>query len=281
VREAEVIKSFNPYAEDTLTKLKHHYLNPVKRFMSSPKGKMVGIGALGATGIGLLGYLGSRRTPQPEQYQLSPQQQMMMQQQMYGMQPKMGASTEAYNRVTIPKPSPLPRTPAPTPSVAGIAKIQRDPSAIGGFSKPKSEPGVDSSKPLKTTTAAEKIAFDPAIATLLAGGAGGLGGYMAGKHLVDPLLEGKESDIMREIAAKQKSLGNVKTLRKFTPIGMAALGAVALAAIAASKARHDERSKMQVQQMLAGHLREYDQTGAGFGAADQVPMGASYEQAYD
>jgi hypothetical protein len=94
------------------------------------------------------------------------------------------------------------------------------------------------------------------------------------------MLEKRETGILEEIAKKKKSVDLLRSLRKATPIGMAALGAVTLAAVAAAKARADERSKMQAHQMLAGHLQPYDQTNSGFGAVDQVPMGASYDQVY-
>jgi hypothetical protein len=277
LREAEVIKSHNPYAESSLMRAKHRWLNPVKRFMSTTPGKAVGIGALGATGLGLYSYLKNRKTPQPENYQLAPEEQQMMQQQMYGEQPKMGAANN-YSNVMIPRPPAVPQILSPGPAVANSPQIKRDSAAIGAFSTPKKEPGKDATK--ETIASLKHADIDPSIATLLAGGVGGGAGYMAGKHLISPMLGGKERDILKEIAEKEQNLGRLRTVRKFTPIGVAALGAVALATIAAAKARHDERNRAQAQQMLAGHLRPYDQTNSGFGAADQVPIGAPYEQVY-
>jgi hypothetical protein len=277
LREAEVIKSHNPFAESSLMRAKHRWLNPVKRFMSTTPGKAVGIGALGATGLGIYSYLKNRRTPQPEQYQLSPQDQEMMQQQMYGMPSKMGAANN-YSNVMIPRPPAVPQILSPGPAIANSPQIKRDAASIGAFSTPKKTPGKDA---VKETTAAVKHAdIDQAISTLLAGGIGGGAGYMAGKHLISPLLEGQEKSILKELAEKEQTLNHWRTVRKFTPIGVAALGAVALATIAAAKARSDERSKMHVQNFLGGHLRSYDPTNAGFGATDQVPMGASYDQVY-
>jgi hypothetical protein len=209
------------------------------------------------------------RIPQPESYVLSADKQSELQRQMYGTEKTAAVGNPP---VTIPRPAPVPRMRPQGPSVGNIPQIQRDATGIGMGPEASNIPGQDALK--------EKKAFDPAIATLLAGGAGGLGGYMAGKHMVDPLLANRETNIAKEIAEKEKTLGNIKSLRRFTPIGMAALGAVALAALAASKARSDERRKMQVQQMLAGHLRPYDPTDSGYGAADQVPVGAPYEQVF-
>lgn len=284
LREAEVVKSYNPYASSNVSRIKHRWVNPVRRFFGTPAGKAVGIGgAVGAAGLGLYHFLNSNKTPQPENYQLSPEQQDAMQQEMYGMPQKMGAFE---SKVTIPRPTPVPKIPAPGPSVAGIPQAKRDATSIGAFSPSVKTPGVDASKGFgspgsssgKTSIASD---IDPSIAPLLAGGVGGLGGYLAGSKLLAPWMEDKENDILKEIAEKQKSVGNWQTARKFTPIAMAALGAVTLAAIAAMKARSDERSKMQAYQMLAGHLRPYDPTNSGYGAADQVPMGASSDKVYD
>lgn len=268
LQEAEILKSHNPYASSNLMRAKHRWLNPVKRFMGTTAGKAVGIGALGATGLGLYSYLKSRQTPQPENYQLSPEEQAMMQQQMY---PKMGA--ENMRSVTIPRPPAVPQITSPGPTIANMPQIKRTPAATGGFAQVKQSPGQDALKE-------KKADMDASLGTLLAGGLGGGAGYMAGKHLVSPLIENKERDILREIAMKEQSLGRLRTMRKWTPIGIAALGAVALASVAALKARHDERSKIQQAQM-GGRLVPYDPTGAGFGAADQVPMGAPYDRAYD
>lgn len=267
--ESEVVKAYNPHANSNLMRAKHRWLNPVKRFMHTTPGKALGIGAVGAAGLGLYSYLKNRQTPQPENYQLSPQDQMAMQQQMY---PKMGAARETFKSVTIPRPPSVPRVSSPGPAIANAPQLKRDSASIGGFSPPVKEPGKDA-------MGVKKADIDPSIATLLAGGVGGGAGYMAGKHLVSPMIENKERDILKEIAEKQKSLNNWRSVRKYSPIGIAALGAVALASVAALAARKDERAKIMGQSQR--RYVPYDPTGAGFGAADQVPMGSPYENAYD
>jgi hypothetical protein len=271
LRESEIIKAHNPHVDDILKRVKHRWANPVSRFMHTTPGKALGIGALGATAAGLYSYMKNRQVPQAEDYQLSPEERALLQQQMYGMDPKMGADT--MKSVTIPRPPPVPRMSPPRPAVGNLPQAQRDSAAIGEYANPKTIPGQDALKE-------KKADMDPSLAALLAGGAGGLGGYMAGEHVVSPLLERREAGILEEIAKKQKSLDVLKHIRKATPLGMAALGAVTLAAVAAAKARADERSKMNIQQILAGRLQQYDPTNAGFNASEQVPMGAPYDQVY-
>jgi hypothetical protein len=237
---------------------------------------------MGAASLGVNSYLNRYKTPQPEEYQLSPEKQAALQEQLYGFREKAGAANN-YNNVMIPRPTAVPQIKSPGPAVANSPQIQRDSSSIGAYSKPKTEPGKDAmgggESAFKTTTAAEKSALDPALATLIAGGAGGIGGYLAGEHVVSPLLRDREKGIEREIAEKERTLGRWRTARRYTPIALAALGAVALASLAAKRARKDERGKIQMQ-MMAGHLQPYDQTGAGYGAADQVQMGAPYGEVY-
>lgn len=275
LQEGEFLKG--QYAKTNLQRAKHHWLGPVKRFMGSPTGKLVGkglgIGALGAAGLGLYSYMKNRKVPQPEEYQLSPQEQAMFQSQMYGMQPKMGAAGNPA--VTVPRPAPVPRITPSGPAVANLPQKQRDATAIGaGTGAMPKTPGQDS------MLQAKQADLDPSIAALLAGGLGGAGGFMAGKHLIAPMLERQEKNIAEEILKKQQSVDILKKLRGATPIGMAALGAVTLAAVAAAKARADERQKVDLQHVLAGRLHPYDPTGAGFGAADNVAFGSPYEKVY-
>lgn len=244
---------------------------------------------MSAAEMGMTNYQNRYKTPQPEEYQLSPEKQAELQEQLYGFREKAGAANN-YNNVMIPRPTAVPQIKSPGPAIANAPQIKRDASSIGAFSKPKTTPGTDAmgggksssgafGGASKTTTASEKSALDPAMATLIAGGAGGVGGYIAGEHVIAPWLKHKEVDIEREIAEKERTLGRWRTARRYSPIALAALGAVALATLAAKKARTDERGKMQMQ-MMAGHLQPYDPTGGGYGAADQVQMGAPYGEVY-
>ena len=267
LREAEVIKAHNPYADSTVKRLKHRWANPVKRFMKTRPGKFLGLGALGtAAGLGAYSYLSGQKTPQAEQY-LQPSYSPYA-----GYSPKMGAMTGPS---TIPTPPPLPRVSVPGPAVGNLPTIKRGPVATPGKDFKAMSPAASASNSVSKMPKMAEI--DSGIAALLAGGVGGGAGYYAGKHIISPLIEKREEAILKELAERTKRLEYMRTLRKYTPMGIAALGAVALASLAASRARSDERNRMAYN---AGHFQTYDPTRAGFGTADNVPVGSPYEDIY-
>lgn len=264
--EAETIKSHIPGADSNLQRLKHRWLLPAKRFMGSTPGKLLAGGAaLGAAGLGIGHYLKTQRTPQPENYQLSPEQQQEYADQMY---PKMGAY---MNAAFTPAPVAPPKVTAPGPAVGNL-KSKTPGLGAKPLISPIGAPGTGISAPKAT----KKAELDPTLAAVLGGGVGGGLGYLAGSQVVNPLLARSESSVVSEIASKQQTLKRLQFAKEWAPIGIAALGAVALASMAAARARHDERQRMQYAQ----YMRDYDPNNSGYGATEQVPMGAPANEVF-
>ena len=95
-------------------------------------------------------------------------------------------------------------------------------------------------------TSTNKTAFlDGGLGPLLWGGAGGLGGYLAGEHIVNPLLASKQKSIQEAMAKGESWLARLEALKKVMPLLSAGGGALLLAYLAAKSARADEHARMQ------------------------------------
>ena len=68
-------------------------------------------------------------------------------------------------------------------------------------------------------TSTNKTAFlDGGLGPLLWGGAGGLGGYLAGEHIVNPLLASKQKSIQEAMAKGESWLARLEALKKVMPL---------------------------------------------------------------
>ena len=106
-------------------------------------------------------------------------------------------------------------------------------------------------------TSTNKTAFlDDGLGPLLWGGAGGLGGYLAGEHLVNPLLAAKQKSIQDAMAKSELWLSKLEALKKVMPLLTAGGGALLLAYLAARSARADERARLQ---QYAGYNKGTDE----------------------
>lgn len=127
---------------------------------------------------------------------------------------------------------------------------------------------------MDNTLILKKLAFlDEGISPVLAGGAGGVGGYMAGKHLVNPLLEKQKRSIIDKMLRGESMLKKLETSTKLVPIAAATIGALLLAALAASRAKQHERERMQ-DQLLYAQLQEQLGNSQGFSSANKIPFGS-------
>lgn len=120
-----------------------------------------------------------------------------------------------------------------------------------------------------------KLAFlDEGLTPAAAGLAGGAGGYLAGKHLVNPVLEMKKRSILEKMLRGEEMVKKLETGTKYGPLAAATIGAILLAGIAANRARKSERERIE-QQLLYAQLQQVMEArgGAGFSPEDQVRFG--------
>ena len=126
---------------------------------------------------------------------------------------------------------------------------------------------------MDSTRILKKLAFlDEGLGPLVAGGAGGIGGYMAGKHLINPILENRKRSIIDKMLRGEGILKKLETGTKVVPIAAATIGALLLAALAASRAKQHERERMQ-DQLLYAQLQEQMGNSQGFSPENTVQFG--------
>jgi hypothetical protein len=130
---------------------------------------------------------------------------------------------------------------------------------------------VGSTGSSKPSQPAVKKADDNSLYSLLAGlgggAAGGVGGWYAGEKLLKPALEHKEKSLTDAILNQEKSLARLKNIKTLAPFGTAAIGAIILAALAASKARKDEGENVDLSHSYGPY------SNMGFDAGEQVYPG--------
>lgn len=122
----------------------------------------------------------------------------------------------------------------------------------------------------------QKLAFlDEGLGPAAAGLVGGAGGYLAGKHLLNPILESKKRSIINTMLKGEDLLQKLNTGTKYGPFAAATIGALLLAGIAANRARKLERERIE-QQLLYAQLQSHLGGGGGdydFSPQDQVRFG--------
>ena len=222
----------------------------LKRFLQkakTPAGAAALLGALGAAGLGVKAY----------RDEVS----------------KTGAKLP--DATTTPSPPSVPKMPAP--SVASPAKI--DVAPLAGPGGPTGGVNITSPKPpvsaaAKTDTGKEVTAsiFDEGMGPLLAGGAGGVGGYLLGSKVINPLLYAKEQDILNKIRTGEKVVAGLQKSQKVAPFVAGAVSALILASLAAYKARQNEKQKIE-RQLTWGQLPTPATSGSGFNPLEQIQFG--------
>lgn len=264
--EKETMKLYSPVADNPLKQLRHRIIGGIKRHPYATAATAAG---LLAAGLGVRHYLKSRKRPTEEEMQQLPQQPQYPQMPEgdpyagYGGYPE-----EAYRKAaSLVAPPPSTTAPARAP-VPGDLKVPRpsvsSPVAAGKAPAGKAPGGT-------TSGGSAKVAFDPAVAALIAGGIGGTGGYMLGKHVISPFAEGRVKAIQDAIAEQQKSMDRWSNVKQYGPAGAAAVSAIILAALAANHARKSEREKMD--NMLDRQYANYDPQNMGFSPENRMNFG--------
>jgi len=105
---------------------------------------------------------------------------------------------------------------------------------------------------------------------ILGAGAGGLAGHLVGSKIIAPLAEAKEKSLASEMASLQSKLDNWRRVREYGPATVTVAGAILLAALAARKARENERER---QGIPSRSLQQFNSSG-GFRPEDQVEVGS-------
>ena len=90
--------------------------------------------------------------------------------------------------------------------------------------------------------------------TVAAGAAGGIGAYALAHSILNPTIAMQEEAVRRAASSLTKT--------KMIPLAVGAIGALLIGMLAASKARRDERAKMQQQ--------AYPHGGQGYVRGEQV-----------
>jgi len=121
----------------------------------------------------------------------------------------------------------------------------------------------------KTTTAAF---MDDGALPIAGGAAGGVGGYALGSKVLNPLIKMREATIRTQMAKGEKVLEGMARTRKMAPLVAGAISALLLATLVASKAKKNEREKIEREQ-LWGSRAPTPTPVAGFNPSDEVPFG--------
>jgi len=247
VLEKEIIKQTGP---STGQKIKYHTLGRLKRFWGQPgKYKLLRrAGVLGGlTGLGLLG---------KAWYDAAQNEKVLKNLQAQQALRKFSAKKDYRPEAPVtPKPPGYPSEPAPMSTSAGPPNTPPPPESLEYAEKSQKPP-----KPPKLKTAEEvisKIAFLEEGATpWLAGAGGGVGGYLLGKKVVDPLLKMKQESILNNIRKGRKIVEGLEKSRKIAPLAGATIGALLLAALTAKKAKDKQIEDMLRIQAAGGPGQE-------------------------
>ncbi len=309
--EKEIQQAHGEVSNSTAKKLKHTYVGGAKRFWGGKGltgnkwgNRGAAVAGVGALGLGINAYLNSRKIPQ--EGLAGPEGPQSMEQPYPPQYAKTGADIYSPSAVTVPKPTPQPQVPALGPgikppkalggptgtgllgssspgsnaqSTAGIKQAENfpgtsTPSGTPAFMKQQRKFKAQKMKRFGTTLPplpSIKQAEDPGVLPLVGAAAGGAGGYMIGKKLLQPALAKKEQTVLAEIAKSQAKLKNLNKMTSAAPLGAAAAGALLLAALAALYAKRSKDRPKQVRP-----VRPYDPTGAGFQASGYNPFGNFY-----
>ena len=147
---------------------------------------------------------------------------------------------------TLPGPSttvPKIKTSVGTPKWA-VPSISSSSKGVSGPSAPTA-PTAPTSSSDSGSSSKQAASMDEGVSPLLLGLGGGAGGYLAGKHLVNPLLDSQAKSIQAKILQGQQVIKTLEKAQKAMPLIGGAIGAIVLASIAAKKARKDERNKLE------------------------------------
>lgn len=147
------------------------------------------------------------------------------------------------------KPPKFPTIPGPSVEAPKVNTAYGAPPSLGGVKAPTMSGSVGgtvgATAPSGGEGSGKTAALEEGLSPTLLGLAGGGGGYLAGKHLINPLLEAQTRNIQNRIQTGQQAIKKLQSAQKILPLLGGAIGAIVLASIAARKAREDERRKLE------------------------------------
>lgn len=212
-------------------------------------------GGLSAVGLGIKKYLDSQKAQQPY---LPPNPQLTA--EPTSIASKLGSSRYVQDAASVPMPPTQPKLVAPGPSVSRAFNLKSP------FAKGPATPGMTVKETAPKETEKKADGLYPTLAAAGGGVAGGVGGWLLGEKVIKPLLEHQSESIAEKVLKQQKRMSQLNDLGTLAPFGGAAVGAIILATLAASRARQKEREKMEVQQ--GGGYSAYD--NGGFDPGEQM-----------
>lgn len=120
----------------------------------------------------------------------------------------------------------------------------------------------------------EKTAFlEEGLSPLWGGAGGALGGYLLGKYLVNPAAKWREKAVQSQIEHGAEMLSRLQRIQKIAPVGIAIIGAILLASLAARKAKQRERERLEQY----GPVPAYQH---GFNPGELTQVADPYAQRY-
>jgi hypothetical protein len=282
--EKEIIKQYGTVSNSPLKELRHRTVGKIKRLWAGQgglggkirnrAGMLGGLAALGGLGLGVKNYLDSQK--QDSQTMFSPEylQSLSQQEQGYPQDFVRYAAAGFDDVAKTPKPPSPPTISTPGTAVGNIKLDTSFGASSPNFASTKGFGG--SSTKSKNTTPFSKKAGDNGVNPLLAGLAGGVGGFVAGDKLIRPMISAKEEAIKALIANKEQQLGSLRNLNKLAPIGAATAGAILLAAVAAAMGNKKGRemsgaNRGMTQEEFVRHiLAQQRAQDMGFSTNDQT-----------
>jgi len=228
-------------------------LGPVKK-------TLLGLGGLGAAGLGIREYLDSVSMP--------PSDELLMMDLPSVPGEEEGKEAALVNDIPAAKtdmvPAPMPKVPAPSIAPSGESSNPRSEAVSVTGSKQTS-----SGKAQGTKNAA-----------FLGGGilpaaVGGIGGYLAGEHFLAPYFAHQQTAIAEQLSHGEQALATAARNQSISPILAAAAGALLLSWLLSSSKEEKVRESM-------GGKGEYASGLQGFNPEEQkhLSSGPSRSQGY-
>jgi hypothetical protein len=201
-----------------------------------------GLGALGALGLHLKGQSDAKNVSIPEGYPSYEDFKI---------------SSYVQDAISVPVPIKPPKMPSLGPGIKSLA------TKTPGASAPSFSGSSGTGSSFSGAGASTKAAGD-LTGTILATGAGGLGGWLLGEKVLKPLIDMREQQII-------KSLSELQGLKKIAPIGTALAGAGILAALHYLKDKREDASRPIPPRRPAEipKMYSYDQLHSGFRPDEQ------------
>ena len=192
--------------------------------LSLPRKAVIGLGGMGAAGLGIKNYLDS--------FSMPPTDELLMMDLPEIPEDKSAALVNDIPRASTQMlPAPMPRVPTP--------RVEPSGETSNPFSKNVSVTG---------NTATSQAGTGVKNASFLGGGllpaaAGGVGGYLIGEHLIAPHFVRQQAAIAEQIAQGQTAMAAAARNSRISPILAAAAGALLLSWLLSDSGKKREEIK--------------------------------------